>query len=322
MKNKTYTWAFAGIAVLATAIILIAWTGGPQRQETAANYDQDTIPGKKRARVTRQAGDRDFDRELRAIDQAEEELSEKDWEQVQRDIEEAMKKVDLSKIQLDVENAMADIDFEKIQQQIHESLAKVDFEKINREVKEAMENIDMEKVGREVERSLKDVDWEKMNTAIKASIEKLSKEEMLKAAEEIKKAQQQIDTELRNMEKYHKEEFKKEMQKAQEELKYLKIELDGEKFNFKDVMAKASKSMAKAREELKGYQEMVYAMEADGLLSTNNDYTIEYKNGEISIDGKKQPASVNDKYRKYFKKDNVRIIKEDGEINIRHGKSG
>lgn len=295
MKNKTYTWSLAGIAVLATAITLIAWTGGPQRPDSAAQYDQDTIPSKKRSEATRQAGDRDFDRELRAIDMAKEELNGQDWEKVQREVEEAMQKIDLSKIQLDVEKAMKAVDFAKIQKEVAESMARVDFEKINSEWQDAMKKVDMEKINREIQESMSKVDWEKINAEIKESMDKVSKIDM--------------------------EKMNDELRKAQKEISEMKINLEDEKFHFKDAMKKAGESIEKAKEELKGYQEMVYAMEADGLLSTKNDYTIEYKDGEISIDGKKQSSAVNEKYKKYFKKDNVRIIKEDGEINIRHRSS-
>ena len=86
-------------------------------------------------------------------------------------------------------------------------------------------------------------------------------------------------------------------------------------------MESANEGMEKAKVELKGYQEMVYAMEAAGLLDTDGDYTIEYRDESISINGKKQSPAVTEKYKKYFKKDRVKIIKEDGEINIKYGSS-
>ena len=72
----------------------------------------------------------------------------------------------------------------------------------------------------------------------------------------------------------------------------------------------------KAKIEFKGYQEMVYEMEKDGLLNTKADYTIIYRDEELTINGKKQPAEVTNKFKKYFSKDGVTIRKEKGEMNI------
>jgi hypothetical protein len=67
MKKLSYKWGIAGIAVLAIACVLLAWTGSPQSPDSAAANLQDTIPAKKKNKESRQAGDRDFDREFRAL---------------------------------------------------------------------------------------------------------------------------------------------------------------------------------------------------------------------------------------------------------------
>src|SRR5688572_21344793 len=116
MKIQSYKWGIAGIIVLATACTLIAWTGDPRNSDSAANYDQDTIPAKKRFKETRKAGDRDFDRELRAIEKAGKEVSEQDWDKMQFEFDEAiekMEKFDFGKIQADIDKAMKSVDFEK-----------------------------------------------------------------------------------------------------------------------------------------------------------------------------------------------------------------
>jgi len=61
-----------------------------------------------------------------------------------------------------------------------------------------------------------------MNTAIKASIEKLSKEEMLKAAEEIKKRSSKLIQNCAIWKNTTKKSLRRKCKKAQEELKYLK----------------------------------------------------------------------------------------------------
>lgn len=71
----------------------------------------------------------------------------------------------------------------------------------------------------------------------------------------------------------------------------------------------------KVREQFKGYQEMVYKMEEEKLLSTDDDYTISYKNDELFINGKKQSAAVTDRYKKYFEKETT-IRKSKGKIDV------
>ena len=83
-------------------------------------------------------------------------------------------------------------------------------------------------------------------------------------------------------------------------------------------MDKARIEVGKATAEMKGYQEMIYEMEKDGLLNTKEDYSIEYRSGELFINDKKQPQSVTDKYNKYFKKKNIAIKKQDGKMKINH----
>ncbi|MBS1566831.1 MAG: hypothetical protein JST39_20770, partial [Bacteroidetes bacterium] len=41
-----------------------------------------------------------------------------------------------------------------------------------------------------------------------------------------------------------------------------------------------------------------------------DNYKVEYHDGELYINGKQQPADIRDKYKSYFKKDDVRIQKD------------
>jgi hypothetical protein len=86
--------------------------------------------------------------------------------------------------------------------------------------------------------------------------------------------------------------------------------------NMKETMEKARQEVDKAKEEVKGYQEMIYAMEKDGLLNTKEDYSIEFRKAELSINGQKQPTEIFNKYKKYFKKERLTIRKENGDMQI------
>ena len=52
---------------------------------------------------------------------------------------------------------------------------------------------------------------------------------------------------------------------------------------------------------------MFNEMERDGLISTKEGFSIEYKDRSLYINGNKQTEQVTDKYRKYIKREHFRI---------------
>lgn len=290
--RKHLHWAIPALG-LVTVFGLVAWKDRQQQPAPSPSLTQDTVPS-KRNKTTREAHEKDLDKEIRQMEEARERLKEVDWDQIKKSLEEAQKNIDFEKIRLQTELAASQIDMEKISREVQESLKKIDFDKIQREVNESLKNaythVDAEKIKKEleqarleVEKELKNKDWQKELEAIK-----------------------KLDT----------EELRKQMDKAREEMEKLKEELKMEKLDLKEKMEGAWGEIEKAKEEFKGYQEMIYSMEKEGLLNTKGDYTINYKEGDLLINGKKQPQQVVDKYKKYFKKNNVTIRKEDGDMDI------
>jgi chromosome segregation ATPase len=294
-------WGSLGVLSLAAVVTLLAFNGGPAKQPAPdqfkqANQTQDTLP-QKRNKVTREeSGDRDLDKELRQLDKAQEQLDkmkDKDWDEIQRKIEESISKIDVEKIQQQVENAVRNIDYEKINRQVQESLRKIDFDKIQREIDQSLN--DVKKIDREeIKREL-----EKAKQQVKEALEKENWKE------DMKEAQQNS-----------REEVKKELENAKKEMARAREELKDQKINFKKEMEKAKVEVDKAKTELKGYQEMIYEMEKEGLLSTSADYTIEYKNDDLFINDKKQPQAIAEKYKKFFSKKSIAIKKRDGKIEV------
>jgi hypothetical protein len=302
MKMQSFfRGGFPGVIVLLTLFALAAFTGGPRQHAVIAKHSADTIPSQKRNKITRESGDRDFDKELRQLDEAQQQLDklkDKDWDKIQNDIEESLRKIDVEKIQQQVTDAYAKVDFENINRQIQESLRKIDFEKMKLELDKSLENagkIDKEEIKKEIQKAERQVK------------EALDREEWKE--------------ELKNAQKLKKEELEKEMARVKKDMEKVKEDMKKEKFNFKKEMEKAKIDLDKSKEELKGYQEMIYDMEKEGLLSTKDDYSIEYKDGNLYINDKKQSQQVTDKYKKYFKKNKIAIKKQDGDINIRHHNS-
>jgi hypothetical protein len=298
---------WGSLALVASVVTLLAFTGGPQqapppdgyRDYRTANHTTDTIPTQKINKITREdVNDRDLDKELRQLDDAKEKLEQmkdKDWDQISRQVEETIYKIDFDKIQQQVDEAVKRIDVEKMHRQVEESLRKIDFDKIQRDIDQSFEDVkkvnreeikrEIENARREVENALRNEEWK----------------------EELKEAQRR-----------GKDDVQKELENAKKEMARVREDLRNQKFDFKKDMDKAREEVGKAKEEMKGYQDMIYEMQKDGLLNTKEDYNIEFKSGDLFINDKKQPQSVANKYNKYFKKKNIAIKKQGGKMKINH----
>lgn len=182
------------------------------------------------------------------------------------------------------------IDFTKMQKDIEASLKSVDMEKIMKEVNNSLKSIDLDKLLADVKSSLNDINWDDKNE----EIEKAMKE----AREEIEKAKLEIKD-------IDREKIEKELEKAKIEIEKSKAGLD--KIDMNKIMNEARVEIDKAKEELKLTKEMFNEMEKDGLINSKEGFTIEYKNKDLYIDGKKQSERTTDKYRKYFKKDHFKL---------------
>ncbi|HZE83874.1 MAG TPA: hypothetical protein VE035_06160 [Puia sp.] len=68
--------------------------------------------------------------------------------------------------------------------------------------------------------------------------------------------------------------------------------------------------MEKTNEQLVKYREMLWQMEMDMLIDMGKDYTIEFREGILLIDGRVQPSRVQDKYRNYFEEETGKIFKK------------
>jgi len=102
------------------------------------------------------------------------------------------------------------------------------------------------------------------------------------------------------------------MKEISKELEQAKIEIEKSKSEIKNidmdkVMKEARDGIAEAKEELKQTKAMFNEMEKDGLISQKDGFSIEFKDKDLYINGKKQPENVADKYRKYTKDKNFKI---------------
>ena len=209
-----------------------------------------------------------------------------------------MKDLDNLQIQLDqslmqVSEEMQKIDFSKMQQEVEASLKSMDMDKIMKDVALSLKSINMDKIMADVSASLKDMNLEYKN------------EEIEKALNEAKKEIEKAKLEIKDIDQ---DAIKKELEKAKMEIEKARVEID--KIDMDKIMKEARESIDKAKEELRLTKEMFTEMEKDGLIDPKQGFTIEYKNKDLYIDGKKQPGKTTDKYRKYFKKDHFKMTIE------------
>jgi hypothetical protein len=204
-------------------------------------------------------------------------------------------------------------DFDNLQNQLDRSLLqateemkKIDFTKIQREIEASLKSVDMEKIMNDVTLSLKSIDVEKILAEVKSSLKDINleetNEETEKALSDAKKELEKAKLEIKDIDR---DVIEKELEKAKLEIEKSKAEID--KIDMDKIMNEAKEDIDKAKEELKLTKEMFNEMEKDGLISSKEGFTMEYKNKELYIDGKKQSAKTTNKYRKYFKKDHFKI---------------
>ena len=208
-------------------------------------------------------------------------------------------------------------DFDKLQTELDKALGKVDaelkgidFSKLQKDaIAQALKEVDMDKIMKNVELSLKNIDLDKMMADVTTSLKNIN---LNYKSAEIEKALAEASKEIENarleLKEVDKEAIKKELAKAKIEIEKNKLEI--EKIDMNKIMDEARAGIDKAKDEMKLTKEMFTEMEKDGLVNSKAGFTVEYKNKELYIDGKKQDEKITDKYRKYFKQDHFKMTME------------
>jgi hypothetical protein len=250
----------------------------------------DTIP-KKEKKV------RDLDEALLELDRGEAELSkamqEIDGEKLEREIRASLKglDIDMAKMKEDIAKAMKEIDMQKINVDIQKTLKEVDFQKLNADLQKELAKVDMAKVKADVQMALKEIDGEKMKVQVEKAL----------AQADMNKLQIELDK-VKNI-----------------DVAAMKKELENIRPEIENSMKEARKDIEKARAQLTSYKKLVNALDKDGLLNKKGNYKIEYKNNELTVNGKQLSADALKKYVEYLTdKEDFTIQKEDDDFNINH----
>ena len=204
----------------------------------------------------------------------------------------------------DLDEALAEIDQGELELQM--ALREIESHKLEAEVRKALKNIeiDMPKMKEDIARALKDIDMNKINADVAQAL--AAESEMLKA--EVRSSLAKVDM----------EKIKADLEKLKEvDLDKIKIQLEGIQPQVEKAMKEAGESMEKARKEISFYKRFVDALDKDGLLNKNGNYTIDYKNRELTINGQKLPADATQKYADYLRdKEHFRLEKKEDGLDI------
>lgn len=157
----------------------------------------------------------------------------------------------------------------------------LDMQQLNKQLKEQLSQIDAEKISRQVAEELKKVDFDEIRNTVDKSL---------------RVAQEQVKN--INMDK-----LKLQMEDLQQKInsKDFQKQID-------DAMRKATEGIERAKKEMQDLKDFTDQLQKEGLIDKKKGYSIEWKNGgDLYINGKKQPAEVSERYKKFYKKDGWRI---------------
>ncbi len=207
----------------------------------------------------------------------------RDLDDVLNELDAAELKVNMEQVQKEIAKAMKEIekvDMGKIKMEMDKAMKEVDMEKIKSEVDKAIKEVDMEKIKREVEESVSKIDWDKM----KAELE-----------------------EVKNM----------NMEKVQDQMKEVEKQMEKIGPQIRKEMEKAKGQIEKAKTEMNEYKEFIDGLDKDGLINKKEDYTIQHKDGVLTVNGKKVSVGVYSKYRSFLENHKTFTIeKNNDDFNI------
>lgn len=217
----------------------------------------------------------------------------------------------------DLDEALAEID--RGEAEMQKAMKEVDREKIEAEIRKAMKEteISMVKMKEDMAKAMKDFDKQKVELEIQNALKEVQNEKIIKEIEK-EKIKAEVQEALAEVKKVDMEKVKAEVDKIKEvDLQKMKEELARIQPEVEKAMREAKVDIEKARKEVTAYRNLVNALDGDGLLNKKENYTIAYKAGELTVNGKKLSAEATKKYSDYLngKKDFTLKKDEDG-LNI------
>lgn len=224
------------------------------------------------------------DKKVRDLDDAIAELEATDIDlEVQKamgEVNKAMKELDAQKINLEVQKALREVDFSKAKAEVERAMKDLDLQKIQLDVQRSIQEVDFQKIEKEIKESMAKIDWNKMN-------------EQLDAARKIDFSEMEAG-----------------LAKAQDEIKKMGPQLEKQ-------LQEAKVQIEKAKAEMKEYKAFVDGLEKDGLINKKENYSIQHKNGKLTINDKEASPETYKKYRSFLDKhEKFEIEKDEDDFDI------
>ncbi len=274
-------------AALAIVCSAIAW--GNNQTPNLSKPVKDTLPVKEKKKQSPTVIAGDLDTILKDLD--------KTLAQLHLEFSDAK----IEKLRAEMESNLAALNNTHIEKEMSKALKALEEEKIVLKKQEALNISDIEKMQVDVDKALKEVrtasERKQLETELKKALSEIKKIDTKEIELQLEKAREEI--------LQQKEHLRLDMEKAREE-----IQKELSTNNLKEEMNKARIEIEAAKEEITSYKKIIQALEKDGLLKTGENYVVEYDNGILTINGKRQQEAISNKYKNYFRKDKIRLQKE------------
>jgi len=305
-KSKPVAWLVIACFV-ASGIAGLAWQT-KTNSSAGKHFQQDTTPKKEKVQEDEIIINGDLDRAMEEVKKAQESL------------ERQLQKGSMEKMQKDLLRAQAQLNAKEIHREVEKAMKEIELQKLNLE--DQMKNIDMQKIQAETQEALQKINWEKMKKDMQQAQAELKNNIDYKKIESgVRRSMEETKKAMARLKEVDMQKIQRELERASEDLRAnegqvreglerAKKEIDENLHkDLRKELEKAKEGVQKATEELRSYKEMINEMQKDGLLKNDGNYNIKYKKGELYIDGVKQPGNITDKYRHYFKQENVQLRK-------------
>lgn len=176
-----------------------------------------------------------------------------------------------------------------IQQEVHHVLSAVDLAKIQAEAKAAVKKINFEQLNKDIETAMAGID--------KATLERDISRAM-KSVKNIDAAQlkNEINATLKNI---RLDQLKGQLENARRDLKMQQQQLDIE---MRQIAPGVNNELRETRRQLQRLKDAYQQMERDGLIEKSPANRIQFRDGELYINGERQSKEISEKYRHYFNK--------------------
>jgi len=307
-KNINYTQKLLAVMIIAVGLVSIAWLNPSNKDEQRENkksvgkeevadapiapaiavpiathalrmaqYFLDTVPGNDKIRAEKEAA---MKAAKEGLDAAQEAMKNIDWNQINSEVSNAMKNVDWKKINEEVSTAMKNVDWKKVNEEVSTALKNVDWKKINDEVKTSLKNIPDTLVDpKMIEESVR-IGMESAKAAMaNINIDDIIKKSMAEARGAM-----------------NSKEYKEAMENARKEIEKAKQEIKEAQKNVRKEISVSDKHVTVDRKISDNYKNMVKRMAEDKLIDVEEGFTIEKKDGILTINGVQQSNDVLKKY--------------------------